>query len=113
MELSSSIIEQFQTLDASVAATRKLFKIKDFADTLSVHALARLHGNPTYPTSARFCPQRIYKHGSPSQTDTSTRKACLNTEHMAFTVKQTRASRESYSFGHVFCTHALEMDSHQ
>ena len=30
----------------------------------------------------------------------STRKACVNTEHMAFIVKQTRALRESYIFGH-------------
>ena len=35
------------------------------------------------------------------------------TEPLAFTVKQTRGSRESYSFGHVFCTHALGPSSHQ
>ena len=34
MKLSSSSIEQFPKRDASEAATRKIFKIKEFAETL-------------------------------------------------------------------------------
>ena len=58
MELSSFIIEQLPKLDASVAATRKLFKIKEFADTMLVHVLAPISWKSNISYECEFSPSK-------------------------------------------------------
>ena len=98
MELLSSSIEQFPKRDALEAATRKISKIKEFADTLLfLSHQCKFWSNfteicqSTYPinsfkqeelfrkTNASFRPPKICKHGTPYQRDMSTRKA-VNTK---------------------------------
>ena len=90
MEMSSSSIEQFPKRDASEATTRKIFKIKEFADTLLfLSHQCKFWPNfteirqYTYPinsfkeeglsrkANASFRPPRICEHGTPYQRDMS------------------------------------------
>ena len=117
MELLSSSIEQFPKRDALEAATRKISKIKEFADTLLfLSHQCKFWSNfteirqSTYPinsfkqeelfrkTNASFRPPMICKHGTPYQRDMSTRKAVSQRNDGTPGVhrKQTRTSRESY-----------------
>ena len=131
----SSSIEQFPKRNASEVAKRKIFKIKEFADTLlflshqcmfwpnfteirplyipykiclkrkdSFEKRIRVFALQRFVNTARLI-REICQHEKPPANEIM--------EPPAVDSKQTRASRESYSFGHVLCTHALGQDSHR